>query len=178
MLFSIAEARDVLKRYRDFVTAGIPDELILYAAIIRTPDGAPCVAIIPAFCGDDLSKGESLVKSVGHFGNVVADMTQRMPYLTMQKMLDPFCAYGIRSYWKSNFLANLSDSAIEVFVEFAEKCPSTRTFSILEHAHGAATRVAATDTAFPQTPSAMRRTQAGLAISTTRCGVGRQGLFM
>lgn len=150
MLFSMAEARDVLKRYRDFTTAGIPDELILYAAIIRTPDGAPCVAIIPAYCGDDLSKGESLMKSVAQFGNVVADMTQWMPYLAMQKMLDPFCAYGIRSYWKSNFLANLSDSAIDVFVEFAEKCPSAQTFSILEHAHGAATRVAVTDTAFPQ----------------------------
>jgi hypothetical protein len=64
-------------------------------------------------------------------------------------MLDPFASYGIRSYWKSSFLETLSDSAIDVFVDFATRCPSPQTFSILEHAHGAAARVPVSDTAFP-----------------------------
>lgn len=149
LLYPLAQGRDVLKRYRDLTASGLPDELIVYAAVIRIPDGTPCVAIIPAYSGDDMSKGESWVRKLTELGTVLANTTQIMPYTAMQKMLDPFAPKGIRSYWKSNFLETLSDSAIDVFVDFAERCPSPQTFSILEHAHGAAVRVPATETAFP-----------------------------
>ena len=36
-----------------------------------------------------------------------------------------------------------------MFVEFAQRCPSPRTLALLEHAHGAAARVASEGTAFP-----------------------------
>lgn len=138
-----------MKRYRDLTTSGLPDELIVYAAIIRMPDGTACVAIIPAYCGNVLTEGENWVQRFNGLGTVLANTTQQMPYTAMQKMLDPFAPQGIRSYWKSNFLEALSDSAIDVFVDFAAKCPSPQTFSILEHAHGAAVRVPVSDTAFP-----------------------------
>ncbi len=67
----------------------------------------------------------------------------------MQQMLDAGAPYGIRSYWKSNFVASLPDEAIDTFVDFAARCPSPRTFVILEHAHGAAVRVPPAATAFP-----------------------------
>lgn len=149
ILYPLGEGRDVLRRYRDFVTSGLPDELIVYAAVIRLPDGTPCVAIIPAYCGNDPAAGDGYIAKLTQFGNVLANTTQRMPYTAMQKMLDAFVPAGIRSYWKSNFLKTLPDAAIDVFVEFTAACPSPQTFSILEHAHGAATRVPVGDTAFP-----------------------------
>lgn len=77
-------------------------------------------------------------------------MVQRMPYVAMQTMLDVACPYGaLRSYWKSNFLRALPDEAIDVFVQNAERCPSPRTFALIEHSHGAAARVAPDATAFP-----------------------------
>ena len=150
LLHPLARARDVLRVYRDFVGAGLPDELIVYAAALTGPDGTPLVAIIPAYTGADLDEGERLLAPLRAFGPPVADMVQRMPYVAMQSMIDVACPYGaLRSYWKSNFLRALPDEAIEVFVHNAERCPSPRTFAILEHSHGAAARVAPEATAFP-----------------------------
>jgi hypothetical protein len=77
-------------------------------------------------------------------------MVQRMPYLAMQSMIDAASPYGVmRSYWKSHFLSALPDDAIDVFAAHAEKCTSPRTFTILEHGHGAAARISPDATAFP-----------------------------
>lgn len=159
VLYPLAQGGEVLRRYRDFVRSGLPDELIVYAAAIRTPDGTPCVAFIPAYCGHDLAAGQVWIDKLKSFGSVLADMTGPMPYVAMQQMLDAAAPYGIRSYWKSNFLESLPDDAIDVIVAFAQDCPSPRTFLILEHAHGAASRVASNATAF-----AMRKEGLDLVI--------------
>ena len=148
VLHPIARAREVLRMYRDFVNSGIPDELIVYAAAIATPDGLPVIALIPAYSGDDLAEGERLLRPLREFGPPIADLVTRMPYVAMQQMIDPAAPFGLRSYWKSVFLRDLPDEAIETFVNFAECCTSPRTFAILEHAHGAVTRVSPEATAF------------------------------
>jgi hypothetical protein len=43
-----------------------------------------------------------------------------MPYPNMQQMIDGVAPFGLRSYWKSRFLRELPNAAIETFVEFAE----------------------------------------------------------
>ena len=149
-LHPLARAREVLRFYREFVSAGLPDELIVYAAAITGPDGTPLLAIIPAYTGSDLDHGERLLTPLREFGPPVVDMVQRMPYLAMQSMIDAACPYGgLRSYWKSNFLRALPDEAIDTFAGWAERCPSPRTFAIIEHTHGAAARSAPDATAFP-----------------------------
>ena len=47
LLHPLARGREVLRFYRDFVAAGLPDELVMYAAALTGPDGTPLVAIIP-----------------------------------------------------------------------------------------------------------------------------------
>ena len=148
LLHPLAKAREVLRFYRDFVLAGLPDELIVYAASISTPDGMPVIALIPAYCGDDLAEGERLLQPLRAFGPPIADLVQPMPYVAMQGMIDAAAPFGLRSYWKGTFLRELPDTAIDTFVDFAERCPSPRTFALLEHAHGAVERVAADATAF------------------------------
>lgn len=150
ILHPLGAARDVLRFYRDFVSSGIPDELIVYAAAISTPDGTPVIALLPAYSGDDPDEGARLIAPLRQFGAPLADLVARMPYVAMQQMLDAAAPFGQRSYWKSGFLRELPDTAIDAFVDFAERCPSPRTFAILEHAHGAATRVDPEATAFAQ----------------------------
>lgn len=75
MLYHLTEGREVLRRYRDLAVSGLPDELIVYAAVIRTPDATPCVAIIPAWCGDDSGQGEHWIGKIGRLGTVLADTT-------------------------------------------------------------------------------------------------------
>jgi len=149
LLHPLARAREVLHFYRDFVSAGLPDELIIYAAAVTGPDGTPLLAIVPSWTGTDLDEGERVLTPLRAFGPPVADLVARMPYTAMQQMLDAATGYGLRSYWKSHFLSGLPDDAIDTFVRFTQSCPSPRTFAILEHGHGAVARVAANATAFP-----------------------------
>ena len=81
VLFPMAEARSVLRRYRDFVMAGLPDELIVYAGAVCTPEGVPVIAIVPAYCGDNLDEGERLLQPLQTFGIPLANLTSRMPYI-------------------------------------------------------------------------------------------------
>jgi hypothetical protein len=66
----------------------------------------------------------------------------------MQQMLDAACPYGIHSYWKSNFMRDLTDDGIDTFVEFARGRTSPRTIAVIEHYHGRALRIPPDATAF------------------------------
>jgi FAD/FMN-containing dehydrogenase len=148
LLFPFSQGRDVLRRYRDFVSRDLPEELIVYAVAMRLPIGIRAIAILPVYCGDDLSKAQPWIDSLKQFGSVLADLTAPMPYVAMQQMLDAGVPHGIRSYWKSSFLDDLPDAAVDVFMDHVERCPSRQTFAILEHSHGAAARVPGAATTF------------------------------
>jgi FAD/FMN-containing dehydrogenase len=149
ILHPFSRAHDVLRCYRDFVMAGVPDELTVFATAITSPEGLQLIAIIPAYSGPDLAEGERLLAPLRELGRPVADFVTRMPYVSMQRMFDAGAPHGVRSYWKSTFLRALPDEAIDTFVHCAAARPSARTIVKVEHAHGAATRVAANATAFP-----------------------------
>jgi FAD/FMN-containing dehydrogenase len=149
ILHPFTQAREVLRHYRDFVMAGLPDELTIYAAAITSPDGVPLIAVIPAYCGPNLGEGERLLAPLRAFGPPAADRVTRMPYVAMQQMFDAATPYGIRSYWKSSFLRAFPDDAIDTFVHCAAARTSPRTIVKLEHSHGAVTRVPPAATAFP-----------------------------
>ena len=62
-------------------------------------------------------------------------------------LLDASLPKGALNYWKAHFLSDLSDESIEALVACFEKCPSPMSQIVIEHFHGAATRVGLTDTA-------------------------------
>lgn len=148
VLYPFTAARDVLRNFRDFCLAGLPDELTVYAGAVCTPDGIPAVAVLPTYSGDDLEEGKRVLAPLRAFGTPIADLVGPMPYLSLQQMLDGAVPYPVRSYWKANYMNVLPDDAIDTFVEHAAKRVSPRTLALLEHAHGAPGRVAVDATAF------------------------------
>jgi FAD/FMN-containing dehydrogenase len=142
-------ARDVLRFYRD-VSASAPDELTAFAGLLHAPDGsnASIAAIVTCHCGT-LEHGESAVRPIKAFGPPVMDTLGPMPYCEMNSMLDAGYPKGALNYWKSNFLAALSDDAIDTMIDCYARCPSPMSQLLLEHFHGAAVRVGAHATAFP-----------------------------
>lgn len=160
ILHPLERGAEALRFYRDFIVSA-PDELTVYAGVLTTPDGFQALALIPCYCGDNLDEGDRVLAPLRKFGPPVADMVGPMPYRSMQQMLDPAVPYGIHSYWKSNFMAALSDEAIETFVSYSRSRTSQRTLCILEHCHGQAQRVAPQETAV-----AMRREMLDLVILT------------
>ena len=64
-------------------------------------------------------------------------------------MLDPILPPGQRNYWKSGFLPDLNDAAVERLIACGQAAPSHTSFLTLEPILGAASRVPPAATAFP-----------------------------
>jgi len=62
-------------------------------------------------------------------------------------MLDPAFPKGAFNYWKAQLLTDLSDEAIRTLVESFGACTSPMSHIIIEHLHGAASRVPVASTA-------------------------------
>jgi hypothetical protein len=73
-----------------------------------------------------------------------------MPYLALQGLNDPSAPAGLRAYWKSEYLADLTDDAIESFITCASDMPSPMTQIHIQHLEGAVARVGARETAYTQ----------------------------
>jgi FAD/FMN-containing dehydrogenase len=100
--------------------------------MLTTPDGFPAVALLGCYCGDP-AKGESVIRPIREFGQPLADLMQPMPYADLQKMLDGAAPYGHRYYWKSCFLKELSDKAIDKIISNAETVTSPLSAIFLEY---------------------------------------------
>jgi FAD/FMN-containing dehydrogenase len=142
-------ARDVLRFYRDF-TQSLPDDLTAFAGLLHAPDGsgAQIAAIMVCHAGS-LEAGAAAVAPVKRFGAPVMDVIGPMPYSAVNTLFDAGFPRGALNYWKSSFLATLADGAIDTMIERFAAAPSPMSGLLLEHFHGAATRVGPTDTAFP-----------------------------
>lgn len=142
-------ARDVLRFYRDF-TQSLPDDLTAFAGLLHAPDGSggQIAAIMVCHAGS-LEAGAAAVAPVKRFGSPVMDVIGPMPYSAVNMLFDAGFPRGALNYWKSSFLATLADGAIDTMIERFAAAPSPMSGLLLEHFHGAATRVGPTDTAFP-----------------------------
>ena len=143
----ISRAVDVLKFFRDSCSR-LPDEMMLVAGLQTAPDGsgAKLAAIVAAHSGS-LEDGEAAVRPLKAFGPPVLDALGPIPYCTLNTMLDPAFPQGALNYWKAQFLADLSDQAILTIVRSFEACPSPMSHIIIEHVHGAASRIPVSSTA-------------------------------
>ncbi len=72
-----------------------------------------------------------------------------MPYPVMNTLLDPMSPRGALNYWKSSFLRGLDDELLDTLVERFRSCPAPLAPIVIEHFHGAVTRVDPAATAVP-----------------------------
>ncbi len=156
LLYPRSSAFDLLRRYRD-VTVTAPDELTAYAALM-TGHGNPMVAI--AMCDSGSQPGSASVSSQFCVADPpAADLTGEKKYTEIQTMLDMTAPAGVHYYFKCPFLRELTDEVLHAIVEHTQSLPTEQTQVVLEHMHGAASRVAARQTAF-----ALRRTHYSINI--------------
>jgi FAD/FMN-containing dehydrogenase len=145
--YPFSEAWDVLRFFRD-ITASLPDEMMVFGGLIHAPDGAKLVAMVVCHCGS-LAEGERAMQPIRQFGAPAMDAIGAVPYTVMNTMLDDGYPRGALNYWKSNFLSTLTDDAIRTMIDCFAKCPTPMGQLLLEHFHGAVTRIGVTATAFP-----------------------------
>ncbi|MFX1766872.1 FAD-binding oxidoreductase [Paraburkholderia sp. A1RI-2L] len=145
----IERARDLLEFFRDR-TRALPDEHTLFATLTHAPDGSglPVAAMVTCHCGP-LEDAETAMRPLKQFAAPLLDAVGPMPYTQLNGMLDANYPKGALNYWKSNFLAELSDAVIDTMIDCFARCPTPMGQLLLEHFHGAVTRVDVSDTAFP-----------------------------
>ena len=140
-------AREVLRFFRD-TTASIPDDLTIFGGLIHSPDGEKLSAMVAGHCGSP-EDGENAMRPLKEFGSPLMDTIGPISYSDLNSMLDDGYPAGALNYWKSSFLKELSDGAIDAMIECFEACPTAMGMMLLEHFHGAAIRIGVSDTAFP-----------------------------
>jgi FAD/FMN-containing dehydrogenase len=153
--YPIADAARVLRGWRDAV-AGAPDELSTAGLIWALPvadelpeslRGASYVGVAGMWAGDP-AEGERATRALRELATPLLDMSGTVPYLDLQRSLDPYFPAGVRRYWKALYLDGFSDAAIDLTVERSLRRPSAETLVIVRHCGGAMARVGAGETAF------------------------------
>jgi FAD/FMN-containing dehydrogenase len=146
VLYPYERAGLVLRVYRDYLKAA-PDELGASLALTTLPDGSKAVYIVLFYCGD-LAEGDRLTQPLREYGAPLLVDVQPRPYREIQSISDAGFPFGLLNYWKSSFLKDLPDAAIDCMVEHFASVPSHRSTAVIEHLGGAVGRIGPDATAF------------------------------
>jgi FAD/FMN-containing dehydrogenase len=151
----LSEASSMIRAWRDFMETA-PEELGSGVAILPAAppeefvpadlQGNPMVGIVICWIGD-IADGLDLLKPFKE-ASPAFDLVGPMPYLALQGMLDPFAPPGVRSYWRGEHLHELSDGAIDAYVDNAPVGLDLPTQMIIFRHGGAVSRVSEDATAF------------------------------
>ncbi len=135
---SIGAAREVLGFYRE-LTADLPDELTIVAALTHAPDGSGTrlAAMVPGHCGAPRD-AEAALEPIKAFGAPLVDNIGPISYSALNQLFDAGFPKLVLNYWKSCFVEELSDDVIGVLDEQFARVPSPTSRIIVEHFHGAA----------------------------------------
>lgn len=157
LMYPAAMAREVVRHWRD-VMLSAPDEVAGAVAFITAPPvepvpepvrGQPVVGIVVLYIGP-VDEGEEALRPLLEFGPPPVALVQPMPYVAVQRLLEPANPYGMQNYWTADFLAELPDDAVDVLVEHGTHPTSPLGQITLVPARGAISRVPDDATAFGQ----------------------------
>jgi len=154
--YPIEEYAQVLHGWRDYVEQA-PDEVttvcvgITFPANPELPEAIhdrPVVIVGGVFVGD-VEEGLKITAPLRELGTPLFDMSGPTPFVGVQTGFDPlFPRDTLRAYWKSQYLEELSDDAIETIAAKAGQRPAPLTLMNVFAMGGAIARVDEEDTAF------------------------------
>ncbi len=135
---------DVLDAYRR-LTAQAPRELAAWLLLLRAPaapfvsppfQGRRMCAMAICFSGD-LAEVDRVLTPVRELGEPVLDLLQARPYTEMQSLFDGTEPAGAHYYWRTEYLAGLSDELLDALPRLFAGCPMPEADIGLLHIGGA-----------------------------------------
>jgi len=145
----------LVRSWRDFMPES-PDNLRWSLSLRLAPDtgnvpvelrGRPAVTQAAVWVGNT-KKGRACLDHILSLCNPVAVTRKNMSFLALQTMADEEFPHGRRYYTKSGYCKALDDNTIDLMAQSLATVPSPMTQIEIAYLGGAATRVAAADTAF------------------------------
>lgn len=172
VLFEMDEAAEVLRRYRDWA-AVLPREATTILAL-RTVLALPTMpaelhgrrVLSIGLCSAGLPRvGERLHAELRAMGKPLLDTVGPKAFTAHQRIFDASVPAGHGYYWKSHFLAELSDGAIDALVDGSARAPQPWSYTIMFQLGGAIRDVPSTASAFPGRDAAFALNINGVAPS-------------
>ena len=145
----IAQAKELLRAWRDYAEQA-PEELSTSTAIFRAPPepfvptelhGQPVLGMLVMYIGD-ADEGVEVVRPLKELGPPAVDGIEPMPYTAFQEILDPTAPWGTQVYNSGEHLRELSDDAIDTFIDYASLLEAPLSQAIMFRHGGAVGRVA------------------------------------
>lgn len=154
LLWPLDRGEEVLSWYRDFLPTA-PDELNAWFGFLTVPPAPPfpeelqlqkVAGILWCWAGDPADADEALAPARAL--EPVLDGVQPMPPAAINSAFDAIYPAGDQWYWRSHVVTEISDDSIAQNMEFARSLPTWKCTTHFYPISGAASRVAATDTAW------------------------------
>jgi FAD/FMN-containing dehydrogenase len=145
LTYDFADALALGRVYQD-VMADAPEELQAYLTY-STADGRKTASVMLCHCGPR-EAGEAVLDRFRSFRRPVVEHVRWMTYLQMQQHWDDSFPAGKLHFWKSSFLAAISDDVIRIGHEVIASQSMPGCDVDLEPMGGAISRVAPDATAF------------------------------
>ena len=155
MFWGLDQGREVLRLARE-VMADLPLDLNIIIAGLNSPPapfvppehhGRPGYSFVVVGLGSGDDHG-AFLDGIRRRLPPVWDFASPMPYVELQKMLDESNAWGFHNYEKGTYLEELTDDAIDVFVEHLPRKGSPLSLVLFYRLDGAYSEVPDEATAF------------------------------
>ncbi len=156
VIHPFTKAKELLSFYRAY-TSSAPDEVTAFALLRLAPPapfipkefhGTP-VAIIGACYAGPPEEGMEAIRPIKEWGQPIADVLVPKPFVMHQSMFDAGQPAGGYYYTKSHYFNELSDEALDVFIERGAAIVSPMSILAIFNLGGAVARVGEQDTAYP-----------------------------
>jgi FAD/FMN-containing dehydrogenase len=156
MFFDIADAREIMRWYRDFLP-GAPERFYAFLGLKRVPSveafpselwGRQVCALVCCFDGSEDEAEPTMRELREALPRPLLDGVAQVPFPALQGMFDPLLPAGLQWYWKGDVVRDLPDEAIDAHLAHAAQAPSERSLMHLYPIDGAVHRVAEDGTAW------------------------------
>jgi len=134
--YSLDDAPEVYRGYRDYFSSA-PDEVTAEAIVFSSPfpadphlpepvHGRQALVVAAVYAGDG-DEGAKELETLRTLAEPMADISGPLPYTGVQSAFDGFFPRGqLHAYWKSLYVRDLPDEAIDLIVESGKERPKGR----------------------------------------------------
>ena len=149
MLWPLERATEVLRWYREFIV-NAPETLNGFFAFLTVPPALPFpehlwnqkVCGIVWSCTQPQEQAEATFAPIrAQFGSPALDGVGPIVHQALQSMFDALYPAGEQWYWKSDFVNEIPDAAVDLHVQHAEQLPTWKSTVHLYPIDGVAGRV-------------------------------------
>lgn len=150
MFYKAEDARAVLEWYREFMPQA-PEQLYAVFGLKTVPGappfpeaiwGQPIAALIWCYDGSE-ERAKEAMQAVRDLPKPIFEHVGPMPFPALQSLFDPLLPPGLQWYWKGDFVKEISDEALEIYLQYGLNLPTPKCLMHLYPIDGAVQRVPA-----------------------------------